>query len=95
MSLTEPEAQSALSGLHSRAMAAVNLATVKDKELASDQIRLEGNIMMLRFGEALKTKYLTKRHGNTYGLKDEGNTIQVLRNNISNSLDGYKRSMTK
>jgi len=51
--------------------------------------------MMLRFGEALKTKYLTKRHGNTYGLKDEGNTIQVLRNNISNSLDGYKRSMTK
>ena len=84
-----------MTGIHSRAMAAVNLVSLQDKELASDQIRLESNLMMMKLGEALKKKYLTRDGMQGYGLKDEGNTIQSIRDNISNSLDVYKLANTK
>ena len=95
MSLNQPDAQIALQGIHSRAMAVVNMNNLENKNLAHDQIRLESNLMMLNFKDALKEKYLTKTGHHGYGLKDEGKTMGMLRGKISSSLNSYKRNITR
>ena len=49
--LDNPEAQAAFEGIETRAEAALDLKNLEDKQAASDQIRIEGNILMLRFQE--------------------------------------------
>ena len=94
-SLKQPEVKTALQGIHSRAVAAVNLTNLDDKYRASNQIRLESNLLMMKFKEALKVKYLERNGSQSYGLKDEGSTMQMLRENINNSLGSYRKSVQK
>ena len=49
---------------------------------------------MERFKEGLKKKYLDPGM-KMYGLKDEGQTMQMISNNISNSLSAYRRRLSK
>ena len=51
--------------------------------------------MMLRFQDAFKAKYMAKRGLKSYGLKDEGNTMSMLRGQITSSLASYKRKIQK
>ena len=91
--LDNPEAQAAFEGIETRAEAALDLKNLEDKQAASDQIRIEGNILMLRFQEAFTNKYLQAKGLKSYGLKDEGNTLSIFRQNITQSLQQYKSSM--
>ena len=68
---------------------------LNNKYLANEQIKKEGNLMMLKFKEGLKEKYLSKNGGHFYGIKDEGETMGILRKNISSQLNTYKRRITQ
>lgn len=48
---------------------------------------------MSKLGDALKERYFSSKHH--YGLKDEGNTMQVLRSNITSQLGRYQRNFVR
>ena len=83
-----------MKGIHDRALAAVNMKDLNNKYLANEQIKNEGNLMMLKLKEGLKEKYLSKNGGHFYGIKDEDKTMGILRKNISSQLNTYKRRIT-
>ena len=60
---------------------------LNNKYMVNEQIKTEGNLMMLKLKEGLKEKYLSKNGGNFYGIKDEGKTLGILRKNISSQLN--------
>ena len=45
---------------------------------------------MLRFQSAFHNKYLEGKGLKSYGIKDEGNTLNIFRQNIRKSLISYK-----
>ena len=68
--ISDPEALSLLTGIHSRVVAAVNIENLEDKITAVDQIRAEKNNMMMKFESALQERY-KDTHQTLYGFKDE------------------------
>ena len=47
--LKDPEAARALTGIHSRVVAAVNLDNLEDTRMAGDLIKTETNLMKMKF----------------------------------------------
>ena len=89
--LKDPEAARALTGIHSRVVAAVNLDNLEDTRIAGKQIKNETNLMKMKFEMALREKY-TETHNQMYGFKDEENTMKIMKSNIHSMLSNYSGS---